>query len=161
MARSNDLLFGETDGGCANCGLRDARALTIHHLEQTTPQNEKYDNKIVLCHNCHCCHHEGKGPTAAELKEIKRRLIVKTLTRLGLNAMKRANRRSVVVAMPFTVDHLVEYGFLKHLKDVTVWVEDETQDPTVAVEGPGRVVVDAEYSITDDGRKLLEKWELK
>ena len=51
MARE-DLLFLETDDSCALCGLKDTRALTIHHIEQSDPKNENYDNKLVLCHNC-------------------------------------------------------------------------------------------------------------
>ena len=159
MSQTDDLLYLETDGGCANCGLRDNRALTIHHLEQLTPKNEDYDNKLILCHNCHQCHHQNKGPSAEELKKIKRRLIIKTLTRIGLNALKRAYRRPVVVAMPFLVEHLIESGYLEHRKDSTIWVEDDNADPTIS--GPDHVIVDAEYAITSAGRTLLEKWNLK
>ena len=112
MSATDDLLFAETEGGCANCGLKDSRALTIHHIEQSKPKIEDYDNKIVLCHNCHQCHHEGHEPTAEALKDIKRRLIIKTLTRPGLNALKQAYSRTYVVAMPFLVNHLVEQQYL-------------------------------------------------
>ena len=78
MAKIDDLLLIETDGSCANCGLKSDRALTVHHIEQSAPKNEDYDNKIILCHNCHQCHHQDKGPSAHEIKEI--RFIGKTST---------------------------------------------------------------------------------
>ncbi|WP_431095328.1 hypothetical protein [Polaromonas aquatica] len=153
MARTDDLLYIETEDACANCGLRDVRALTIHHIEQTKPKNENYDNKIVLCHNCHTCHHNGKGPSDDEIRDIKRRLIVKTLTRLGLNALKRAYRNPRVVASPFTVDHLVEWGYLRHVEDLSWCSSDEKEEKEVPI--------DAAYEISSQGRELLEKWELK
>lgn len=150
MAR-DDLLFVETDDSCALCGLKDTRALTIHHLEQSEPKNENYDNKLVLCHNCHHCYHQGKGVTAEDLKNIKRRLIIKTLTVPGINAMKCAYRREGVVAMPFLMNHLVELGYLRQ-GDPIRW---DTTDAGV------EVVTDAMYMVTDEGRALLEKWDLK
>jgi hypothetical protein len=119
-------------------------------MKQSTPKNEDYDNKLVLCHNCHQSHHQSKGPTADELVEIKRRLIIKTLTRAGLNAMKYANRRSAVVAAPFLVNHLVEYGYLIQGEVISEWGETPQQN----------IVIGAAYSITDEGRALLEKWGL-
>jgi hypothetical protein len=159
MARTDDLLFIESEDACANCGLRDVRALTVHHIEQQNPKNEAYDNKIVLCHNCHTCHHNGKGPTKADIEEIKARLIVKTLTRLGLNALKRAYRSNFVIAMPFTVDHLVEWGYLQHIEDLALWEDDESE-PRYLDKGV-QVASEASYSITDRGRALLDKWKLK
>lgn len=153
MSATNDLLYFESDGGCANCGLRDARALTVHHIEQTTPKNEAYDNKLVLCHNCHQCHHDGKGPSHKDLKEIKRRLIMKTLTIPGLNAMKQAYRKGHVVAMPFLVNHLIEQRLLKHKETVSNWIRGD-QDPETVVD---MTVV---YTITDRGKELLKKWNL-
>ncbi len=149
----DELLFLETDGACAYCGLKDSRALTIHHLEGATPKNEDYDNKLVLCHNCHQCHHLDKGPTAEELRTIKRRLIIKTLTRHGVNAMKQAYRRSLVVATPFLVNHLVEFGYLSQGE-----ILSSLSDPNT---GPQGVIIDATYTITPAGRTLLEKWDLK
>ena len=153
MPVTEDLLFSETDGGCANCGLKDSRALTVHHMEQSKPKNEAYDNKIVLCHNCHQCHHRGHEPTADALKDIKRRLIIKTLTRPGLNALKQAYRRTYVVAMPFLVSHLVEQRYLEE-KEVMSSMGDE-DDPSV------EVAISIAYIITPEGRQFLEKWDLK
>ena len=150
MAR-DDLLFVETDDSCALCGLKGTRALTIHHLEQSEPKNENYDNKLVLCHNCHHFFHQGKGVTAEDLKNIKRRLIIKTLTVPGINAMKCAYRRDGVVAMPFLVNHLVELGYLRQGDAIRFDTTDAGVD----------VVTDAMYLVTDEGRTLLEKWELK
>lgn len=150
MAR-DDLLFVETDDACALCGLKDTRALTIHHLEQSDPKNENYDNKLVLCHNCHHCYHQGKGVTAEDLRNVKRRLIIKTLTVPGINAMKCAYRRDGVVAMPFLVNHLVELNYLRQGDPI----RSDTTDAGV------EVVTDAMYMVTDEGRALLEKWDLK
>jgi hypothetical protein len=110
MLRNDELLFLETDGACAFCGHKDTRALTIHHIIRAVPKIEDYDNKIVLCHNCHQCHHQGKGPTSDEIKQIKRRLIIKTLTPLGVNALKYAYRRSRVSAAPFQDGDLPRLG---------------------------------------------------
>ncbi|MDQ3564784.1 MAG: hypothetical protein M3436_11795 [Pseudomonadota bacterium] len=70
MPRTDELAYLETEDSCAYCGHKDLRSLTIHHLESTTPKNEDYDNKMVLCHNCHQCHHEDKGPSAEDLREV-------------------------------------------------------------------------------------------
>ena len=154
MSLADDLVYLETEGACANCGLKDARALTIHHLNSTLPKDDSYDNKIVLCHNCHQCHHQKKGPTAEQLIEAKRRLIIKTLTRPGLNALKQAFRKPAVVAMPFLVNHLVEFGYLRHESVHSSCSDDEWGLDIV-------VVVEAIYVITPKGRTLLEKWDLK
>lgn len=154
MSSTDDLLNFEADGGCAHCGLRDVRALTIHHLDQSKPKNEGYDNKLYLCHNCHHCHHAGKGPTSEQLREIKRRLIVKTLTIPGLNAMKQAYRRGHVVAMPFLVNHLIEQRYLEYKEVVSNWVRSD--------QGPDALVdMTVVYTITERGQQLLEKWALK
>ena len=153
MAKTDDLLFIETDGACACCGTHDTRALTIHHIDQASPKDESYDNKIVLCHNCHQCHHDGKGPTEEELKEIKRRLIVKSLTQLGLNAMKQAYRKPYVVAMPFLVIHLLERQYLEFKEMLSGMREDESNEDNWLVET-------AAYTLTSTGRALLKKWNL-
>ena len=151
MAHTDDLLFVETDDSCALCGLKDTRALTIHHIEQTDPKNENYDNKLVLCHNCHQCHHQNKGASVDDLKTIKRRLIIKTLTVPGVNALKYAYRKNGVVAMPFLVNHLVELGYLRQGDPI----RSDTTDEGV------EVITDAMYALTEDGKAVLEKWDLK
>ena len=151
MATVKELIFLESNGSCAHCGIRDSRVLTIHHIERSDPANESYDNKLLLCHNCHQCHHQDKGPSAEELREIKRRLIIGTLTRPGLNALKEAYRRSMVVAMPFLVNHLVEFGYLKYVD----WISSDES------EAGDQVITQAEYRISPNGRQLLEKWDLK
>ena len=155
MATTDDLLYFECDSGCANCGIRDTRTLTIHHMEQSKPKNEDYDNKIVLCHNCHHCHHNGKGPTSEELHVIKRRLIVKTLTLPGMNALKQAYRRGTVVAMPFLVNHMIELRYLEYKEQVT----------HMRLLGPGQNPQDLAdntvvYAITERGKQFVEKWAL-
>ena len=151
MANIEELLNLESDGGCAVCGNRDPRVLTVHHLDGRKPKNESYDNKLLLCHNCHCSHHESKGPTAEDLRKIKRRLIIKNLTLPGLNALKEAYRRSPVHAMPFLVNHLVEFGYLSLVEELAT-----REDP-----GEPVAVLEASYTITPAGMALLEKWDLK
>lgn len=152
---NEERLYIETESACASCGFKDARALTVHHIEgdeTKTGKNEAYDNKILLCHNCHQCHHQGKGPSTDELKALKKRLIVKTLTPHGLNAMKEAYRRSGVVATPFLVNHLVEMRYLKQDDILSSWDNEQ---------GGEEGIIDALYSLTSEGRQLLEKWSLK
>jgi hypothetical protein len=151
MASTDDLLFSETDGACANCGIKDTRTLTIHHLDHSKPKNEDYDNKLVLCRNCHQCHHELDSPTADQLKQIKRRLIIKTLTRPGLNALKEAYRRTQVFAMPFLVNHLVEQQYLEYKERHSNWNPEGVGDG---------IDIMAIYTITDAGKQLLQKWDL-
>lgn len=153
MAKTDDLLFAETDGACACCGTRDIRTLTIHHINQTSPKDENYENKIVLCHNCHHCHHDGKSPTREELEVIKRRLIIKSLTQVGLNAMKQAYRKPYVVAMPFLVAHLVERQLLKQGEMLSGTREEGSTSEDWLVET-------ASYTLTPVGRALLKKWGL-
>jgi hypothetical protein len=150
---NDQLVYIETEGSCAYCGFKDTRALTIHHLDATEPKSELYDNKIVLCHNCHQCHHQGKGPTAEELINIKARLIVKTLTRQGLNALKIAARKKGVSAHPFMVNHLIEMRYLKEKEVVSTLMDDN--DSTI------ELVSEAIYEITAEGQALLAKWKLK
>jgi hypothetical protein len=154
MSTIEERLYLETDSSCAYCGFRDNRALTIHHIEGAEPKDEAYDNKILLCHNCHQCHHHGKGPTKDQLETVKRRLIIKSLTQLGLNAMKEANRRGQVSAFPFLVNHLIEFGYLKFKEPIWTSVEEDEGGTT-------EQVMQGWYTITDDGRRLLEKWRLQ
>jgi 5-methylcytosine-specific restriction endonuclease McrA len=60
MAEIDEMLFSETDGACAYCGIKDYRVLTTHHINQQEPKDESYDNKIILCHNCHHLYHQEK-----------------------------------------------------------------------------------------------------
>lgn len=152
MPSVEDLLYLETDGGCACCGLRDIRVLTVHHIEEAKPKNENYDNKIVLCHNCHDSHHNSKGLTKEEIQTVKRRLIIKTLTRPGLNAMKQALRKGRVIAAPFLVNHLVEQQFLEYKEVVTNFAPDDSWLEHIEIA--------AIYELTEPGRQLMERWSL-
>lgn len=156
MPQTDEMAYMETEGACANCGFKDTHALTIHHLDPTSPKDESYDNKLVLCHNCHQCHHQGKGPSSEELASIKKRLIVKTLTTQGLNALKVANRHAGVSASPFLVNHLVEYGYWQHRENTAWYVENDENDPI-----KDGIPTEAFYGISEKGRTLLEKWKLK
>jgi len=142
------MIFSETDGACAYCGIKDYRVLTIHHIIQQEPKDEAYDNKIVLCHNCHHLYHQDKGPSIDDLKTIKKRLICKTLTQQGVNALKEAYRKGLVVASPYLVNHLVELQLL-NFKDYISSYESDDQ------------IIDAVYELTEKGKLFTEKWELK
>ena len=148
MADTKEMLFSETDGSCAYCGIKDYRVLTIHHINQQEPKDESYDNKIVLCHNCHHLYHEGKGPSKKDLVTIKKRLIGKYLTQQGINALKEAYRKDLVVASPYFVNHLLELQLLK-FKDFISTYETEEQ------------IIDAIYELTDKGKEFTERWVLK
>lgn len=147
MADAKEMLFSETNGSCAYCGIKDYRVLTIHHIIQQDPKDESYDNKIVLCHNCHHLYHQGKGPSLQELKDIKKRLIYKTLTQQGVNALREAYRKGLVVASPYLVNHLVELQFLTSPDEISTYSNNE-----------GECIINAAYSLTDKGKLFTEKW---
>ena len=148
MAETKEMLFSETDGSCAYCGIKDYRVLTIHHINQQEPKDESYDNKIVLCHNCHHLYHEGKGPSKEDLITIKKRLIGKYLTQQGINALKEAYRKNLVVASPYLVNHLVELQLLKFIDFISTYETEEQ-------------IINATYELTDKGREFTERWILK
>lgn len=152
MADIEETLFSETEGSCAYCGIKDYRVLTIHHIIQSEPKDESYDNKIVLCHNCHHLYHEQKGPSSEDLTTIKKRLICKTLTQQGINALKEAYRKGFVIASPYLVNHLIELQLLKYLDTISSFSDDQT-NKTVDIE-----VI---YELTDKGKEFTEKWNLK
>ena len=140
----HNLLFVETDDSCAICGIRGIGVLTEHHIDGDRSTNT-YDNLIVLCHNCHHAHHNGKGLTREQIVDRKRHLIQKTLTTPGLNAMKIASRNNFgVVAMPFLLYHLVGMGYMTKEEEQMGYGEQE--DAT------------ARFAITERGRSLLSKW---
>ena len=67
-----DRIFQEAENGCAICGLKDSRALTIHHIEHELAEvDNSYDNLILLCHNCHHMYHDGKGLSKADIINLK------------------------------------------------------------------------------------------
>lgn len=152
MADIEEALFSETEGSCAYCGIKDYRVLTIHHIIQNEPKDESYDNKIVLCHNCHHLYHEQKGPSSEDLTTIKKRLIYKTLTQQGINALKEAYRKGLVVASPYLVNHIIEMQLIEYSDTISSFSDDQT-NKTVDIE-----VI---YELTDKGKKFIEKWNLK
>lgn len=148
MADYEEIVLTETDGSCAYCGIKDYRVLTIHHIIQQMPKDESYDNKIILCHNCHHLYHQGKGPSLEDLKKIKKRLILKTLTQQGVNALKEAYRNELVVASPYSVNHLIELQYLKFSELISTLDTDKQ-------------IIDAIYELTEKGKEFTEKWDLK
>ena len=149
MPDIRQLLIEETDGACSYCGIKDYRILTEHHIEQTEPKNQSYDNRIILCHNCHHLYHEGKGPSEKDIKEIKRRLIGKILTRQGVNAVKESYRKGCVVAAPYLVNHLVELGYIRQTEILSNVIDDDSGNS---------VVVTAVYELTELGKLFAQKW---
>ncbi len=139
-----DYLYNEADNSCTLCGIKDKRNLTIHHLDHDD-NNNKYDNQIILCHNCHNRHHTKKGISKKLIKETKRGLIIKTLTIYGVNAIKYASRESFgITAMPFLLYHLVDLGFMKQKENQMGYGEQED--------------VTARFIITKEGKRLYHKW---
>ena len=150
MDSVNELIYSETDGSCAYCGIKDYRVLNIHHIIEKKPKDNSYDNKILLCYNCHELYHNNRkeGPSQKDLFAIKKRLICRVLTQQGVNALKEAYRRQVVIASPYLVNHLVELQLLKYVEEIATY-EQENQ------------IILAEYILTQKGKKLVEKWKLK
>jgi len=143
-----EYLRSETDSGCALCGCREPRALTIHHIDGNN-ENNTYDNRIILCYNCHQRHHNTNGDiTNEQIVGRKRQLIAKTLTQWGLNALKLAHRRGHVVGAPFMLSHIVDLGFLKLEHDMAVY----------SAEGKEDIEITCLYHITDMGTYLLDHW---
>ena len=141
--KTKEWLYLETDDSCATCGVRGRDILTIHHIDGDD-SNNAYDNQIVLCHNCHQGHHQKRTPSKAAMKERKRRLIVKTLTQYGVNALKIASRqKDGVPGQPFLLHHLVELGYLDSGEGF-MWNDD--------------VPVLAAFEATQSGRDLVKKW---
>ena len=145
--KTDDRLYQEVDDSCALCGSRGTDLLTIHHIDGDRKHNT-YENQIVLCHNCHNRYHARKGITGIQIRTRKRHLIEKSLTPYGVNALKMAARNKVgVAAAPFLLFHVVDLGYLKKEKAIFTYGNRE-----------GEVELDAKFSITTRGRKVLDEW---
>lgn len=142
--RSEDWLYLETDDACAICGTRGRRVLTIHHMDGDRTHNS-YDNRIVLCHNCHRGYHERGGVTKAQVVARKRQLMIRTLTQYGVNALKIAYRSKSgdVSGMPFQLHHLIQLGYLKQGQ---AWMIH------------GEYPAMAQFTLTPAGRDIVERW---
>lgn len=139
-----DYIFAETDDSCALCGQKGLQNLTEHHIDENRNNNE-YENLIVLCRNCHCRFHEKKGITKKQIETAKRRLIIKTFTHFGVNALKIAKRNNFgVIAMPFLLYHLVDLGLMT--KEENQMSYGDQEDAT------------ARFAITQKGIEFYEKW---
>jgi hypothetical protein len=139
-----DYVYAETEDACAICGVRRPEWLSIHHIDGDD-SNNAYDNQVVLCFNCHHQYHNEKGLSREQIDERKRHLIMKTLTQYGLNALKIAARNNFgVIAMPFLLLHLVEFGYMN--KEERQMGYGAQEDAT------------ARFAITESGRRLVAKW---
>lgn len=140
----SDALYGETEDACAICGIKGINVLTEHHIDENR-SNNRYDNLIVLCHNCHNGYHRDCGVTADQITDRKRRLIQKTLTTYGLNALKISHRNNFgVIAMPFLLYHLVDMGYMTKEEDQMGYGDQEDAA--------------SRFAITVEGRRLLVQW---
>ena len=54
------LLRTKTVKICKRCGIEDSRLLAVHHLDENH-QNNKVDNLVWLCYNCHFLVHKDKN----------------------------------------------------------------------------------------------------
>jgi len=97
-------------------------------------------------------YNQKKGPSEKDIMDIKKRLIFKTLTQQGVNALKEAYRKGFVVASPYLVNHLIELQYLKHTNTISSFSDDNSG---------ASVDVDAIYELTDEGKRLAEKWGIK
>jgi len=155
MPNISQLLVEETDGACAYCGIKDFRVLTEHHIVQTNPKDQSYDNRIILCHNCHHLYHQNKGPSKEDIEKIKKRLISKTLTQQGINIIKESSRKGGVVAAPHLVNHLVELGYIQLTQVLsTVGHDENDEDDDLG----NSIISDAVYELTEDGKMFAQKW---
>lgn len=102
MSKAEKKAYIETEYSCAYCGQKGSENLTVDHVEGRSGNYwMRYDNLIVLCYNCHHRKTSRKGITLEDIKELKKMLLVKTLTQFGVNALKFAYRNDFgVVANP-------------------------------------------------------------
>jgi hypothetical protein len=143
-----DYIFVETNDSCALCGQKGLSNLTKHHIDDDR-NNGEYDNLLVLCRNCHCRFNEKKGITKKQIKETKRKLIIKTCTCFGVNALKFTERNKCgVIAMPFLLYHLVDLGLMK---------KKENQMGFESQDGFQKDAI-ARFTITPKGRDFYKKW---
>jgi hypothetical protein len=147
MDKIKKFLFNEVNNSCALCGQKGIENLTEHHIDGNK-KNNQYDNRIVLCWNCHSRFHCKKGVSKKQIINEKSRLIEKTLTIFGINALKIAERNNLGVSgQTFLLFHLVDLGFLKRKQ-------------TISSLGHNGVEVDSEvlFEITKSGKELVRKW---
>jgi len=142
----DDRIFLETDSSCAYCGVKGSVYLTRHHIDGNK-KNNKYENLIVFCYNCHHEITKEGAESRQKIKKMKRLLIYKTLTTWGINAMKIAYRnKGEVVGEEFLLNHLVDMGYLKKIR----W----------QLKGGSRDEADilSVFEITPEGRLLYDNW---
>jgi hypothetical protein len=85
-----------------------------------------------------------QGLSTEHVRDRKRHLIAKTVTTFGITAMKIAARNGEgVIAMPFLIFHLVDLGYMRKEEVQTTY---------------GSIEVTSRFSITDEGRRLLQAW---
>ena len=147
--KTRDRLFLEADNECALCGTRNPNVLTIHHIDGDS-RNNTYENQVVTCNNCHIAHNQDKGFSTEEIRATKRILIMKTITQIGLNALKESARREVVYGAPFLLNHLVDLGYLQFRE----------AGELRGLEGGPIVFEGAYYEATEKGKSVLDEWDL-
>jgi len=144
--KTDDRIFFETDNSCAYCGIKGRINLTRHHIDGNR-KNNKYENLIVFCHNCHHQITKEEADSRQKIKKIKRLLIYKTLTPWGINAIKMAYRSNGEVVGPeFLLSHLVDMGYLEKTGYAFKGgIKDETE-------------ILSKFKITLEGHALYNNW---
>lgn len=64
------LLRNKVFPQCVLCKIKDTRILATHHVDKNR-MNNKVENLVWLCHNCHHLVHHNKQETDRFLKRIK------------------------------------------------------------------------------------------
>jgi hypothetical protein len=145
--KTTDRILLETDLSCSVCGIKGRENLTKHHIDSNS-KNNAYENLVVVCYNCHQRITQRAAITRKQIEEIKRLLILKTLTPFGVNAIKIAyrNAHGEVTGMELILNHLADLGYLrKKAWALKSGVDDESEALSV-------------FEITKPGRRLHDKW---
>jgi hypothetical protein len=90
-------------------------------------------------------HNQKKGPSIDDLYDIKKRLIYKTLTQQGVNALKEAYRKGFVFAAPYLLNHMIELRYLR-LKESHITYDSDDH------------IISGIYELTKEGKQFAERW---
>lgn len=86
-------LYQEVDNRCPFCGIADVAVLEIHHIDED-PSNNKIENLIVVCGNCHSKITRGEiSPADVHTKKIE----VFWTNRMQPRQAEKSQRQSVSV----------------------------------------------------------------
>jgi hypothetical protein len=154
------ILYDEAGYQCAYCGHRDGLNLTIHHIfHRDEGGTTDYSNLIVLCHNCHHGVHETKKIDAKDVRRIKRHLVQRFFTQIGVNATRIAYAHPLRLAAvaPVQIQHLVDLGYFELDEELEYigWRDSETD------KDHPQLTTLAAFHLTETGIEIAEKWIIK